>query len=402
MADSPVPDGFLPLPRVAAAELTYERFLTDFALPRKPFILEGVGAEWPAATRWAGGPDAAMSYLLAHEGVNLAHAVTATVRGLAGGSGVEDETTVGGALTKLRSRQPSQQPQDRYYLSAWDYVRGGSEALQRDFDVPAHFDRAPRWLAEHAVLGCAATDMRWLYIGEAGTGSQTHVDTNLSSAWLWVAQGRKEWVCAHGGDHALVSAPEGAVETPAGPPCSEAGAPLPDLFAPDLFERHPRLRRARLFFGVQRPGDVCFNPSGCVHAVRNTEFTFSLTHNFVDATNLADAARDAVVQIGAELLPMVRSLGPKRVVRTLAESLGVPKGALRRTLRDLPHLLADEAVADVVRAASAPRGAETEAEALAVERLLAAHLAGALDAPLRESFGAATRELVEALGLGAE
>jgi hypothetical protein len=37
---------------------------------------------------------------------------------------------------------------------------------------------------------------------------------------------------------------------------------------------------------------VCFNPSRCVHAVRNLgnpgDVVLSLTHNFVDATNLAD------------------------------------------------------------------------------------------------------------------
>ena len=38
----------LPLPRVKASELTYLTFLREFALPGKPFILEGVGDDWPA------------------------------------------------------------------------------------------------------------------------------------------------------------------------------------------------------------------------------------------------------------------------------------------------------------------------------------------------------------------
>ena len=43
----------LPLPRVKASELTYLTFLREFALPGKPFILEGVGDDWPARARWA-------------------------------------------------------------------------------------------------------------------------------------------------------------------------------------------------------------------------------------------------------------------------------------------------------------------------------------------------------------
>ena len=38
--------------------------------------------------------------------------------------------------------------------------------LRRDFSVPPLFDRSPRWLAENAVLGCAAVDMKWLYLGQ--------------------------------------------------------------------------------------------------------------------------------------------------------------------------------------------------------------------------------------------
>jgi hypothetical protein len=45
--------------------------------------------------------------------------------------------------------------------------------------------------------------MKWLYIGEPGTGSGTHIDTNNSSAWLWVARGAKRWRCVHGGDFPL-------------------------------------------------------------------------------------------------------------------------------------------------------------------------------------------------------
>lgn len=116
------------------------------------------------------------------------------------------------------------------------------------------------------------------------------MDTNNSSAWLWVARGEKEWRCVHGDDCALLYAAGNADGRG-----REHGAGLPDLFALSdgnpreraaELARFPGLARARLFRGVQRAGDICFNPACCIHAVHNTTLTVSLTHNFVDASNL--------------------------------------------------------------------------------------------------------------------
>ena len=157
---------YLPLPRVDASDLSYERFLREFALPRQPFILTGVGEDWPARSLWR-----SLEYFLSHGEVDAEHEVTVGV-----GDG-ERDMSVGAALSKMSARQ--QQPADEssapLYLSAWDYLRGGSGALQRDFSVPTFFERSPDWLASHVVLGNAKMDLRWLYIGEAGSSSPTHV-----------------------------------------------------------------------------------------------------------------------------------------------------------------------------------------------------------------------------------
>ena len=172
-----LPNHRLPLPREHVSRLTYERFLREYALPRLPCIIEGVGSDWRALDRWRS-PD----YFLEHEGVDLEHVCSVSV------GGKEREMTVGDALRSMHERADADAPT---YLSGWDYVRGGSRALADDFEVPGLFERTPAWLARHAIFGNADADMRWLYIGEAGTGSPTHVDTNLSSAWLWVASGEK-------------------------------------------------------------------------------------------------------------------------------------------------------------------------------------------------------------------
>jgi hypothetical protein len=55
-----------------------------------------------------------------------------------------------------------------------------------------------------------------------------------------------------------------------------------------------RVAHPSILLGACPAGDVCYNPSRCVHAVRNTRLTVSLTHNYVDASNLADVLTDAV------------------------------------------------------------------------------------------------------------
>ncbi len=67
---------------------------------------------------------------------------------------------------------------------------------------------------------------------------------------------------------------------------------LPDLFDLNL-KAFPQLRKARLYKGTQNEGDICFNPSKCIHAVVNLEDTVSLTHNFVGPSNICHAVEDA-------------------------------------------------------------------------------------------------------------
>jgi hypothetical protein len=209
-----------PLPRVHVKDLPYERFLREFALPRQPFILEGASTGWAAAACWRD-----PLYFLQDGRANPNHKVSFTTSKAPFKPDEErvKRLSVAAALRRLRvpppaeinekeQQQQQQQQQQQHgeeestevpppsprYIKTWDYVRGGSGALQQDFEVPMLFDRAPARLSAEPVLGCSATDMKWLYIGEAGTGSGTHIDTNNSSAWLWVARGTKRWRCEPG------------------------------------------------------------------------------------------------------------------------------------------------------------------------------------------------------------
>jgi hypothetical protein len=127
-------------------------------------------------------------------------------------------------------------------------------------------------------------------------------------------------------------------------------------------------------------------------------FFRQLTHNFIDATNLADAIADATHSLRTDLLPMVAALKPKKVLRTLVKSLHVSKERLICTLLELPELLGQEQLDAVLDAASAPEADGAARDA--VRELLEAHLAESLPA-VRGPFAEIASELCEALGLEA-
>ena len=194
----------------------------------------------------------------------------------------------------------------------------------------------------------------------------------MTSAWLWCAAGEKEWRCVHAQDSDALLATNALSGRAAlggggggdGSDDDEEEAPVPDLFRPDL-QRFPRLAAARVYAGVQRAGDVCFNPSGCLHAVRNNAFTVSLTHNYVDASNLGAVLADGARSLTSELLPMARALGPKKFLKTLRKSLGggLKASELEALLRALPRLARDAAVAEAMDAAVRPESGVDAAEA---------------------------------------
>ena len=125
---------------------------------------------------------------------------------------------------------------------------------------------------------------------------------------------------------------------------------------------------------------------------------WQLTHNFIDATNLADALADATHSLRTDLLPMVAALKPKKVLRTLVKSLHVSKERLIRTLLELPDLLDQQRLDALLDAACAPEADGAARDA--VRELLEAHLADTLPA-VRGPFAEIARELCEALGLDA-
>eukprot|EP01064_Diplonema_japonicum_P024200 TRINITY_DN34703_c0_g1_i1.p1 TRINITY_DN34703_c0_g1~~TRINITY_DN34703_c0_g1_i1.p1 ORF type:complete len:272 (+),score=32.27 TRINITY_DN34703_c0_g1_i1:31-846(+) len=115
----------------------------------------------------------------------------------------------------------------------------------------------------------------WLYVGQWGSGSKPHIDILNSSAWLTVVTGEKKWLLIHGSDYASCTSVD------------DEGSPVyPDLFQAYSGKDVPAcLEKATVYEYTQKPGTSIFVPPKCIHAVRNENFSISLTHNFVDRVN---------------------------------------------------------------------------------------------------------------------
>jgi hypothetical protein len=146
---------------------------------------------------------------------------------------------------------------DGWYLADWKLV-GKIAELRRDYEVPAVFrcwtERLPRE---------QNPELRWLYIGPAGSGKPLHRDVMSTAAWNAVISGRKRWRFYPPEQNAALY--DGAV----------------DVFAPDA-AKHPLFARATALEFEQGPSDLVYTPSGWWHQVENLEACISVTENFIN------------------------------------------------------------------------------------------------------------------------
>lgn len=325
---------WLPIDRVRAEDLTYERFLREYALPGKPFIVSGAGDSWRAMHTWS------LAYFASEEAGLDQQQLVPTFRGL-GELSSRKVRPLGEVLADMQQRQ-QQGPQDApIYIRDWEYT--AVQSLVDDLGVPHWFDRAPAAL-HNSTFGTEGPPhkWRWLYIGEAGSGSATHTDPLDSAAWLFCVRGQKRWRAVHAEDFAMVS--------------RLGGEDLPDLFHPNT-DKFPGMREARLYEGYQEAGDVMFNPSLCVHAIVNTAPSMSVTHNYVDATNLPIVLHTLAKKISEQILILAHSAMQPEHVQTVFDTISA----------EVTLLTADDTVAAALETAS-------EGQSEVVRGLLEGHL----------------------------
>jgi hypothetical protein len=153
----------------------------------------------------------------------------------------------------------------RHNIVDWNFVYTNPELL-KDYVVPDFFSTD---LSTH--FGLDEHTFKWIYFGEQGTGTNTHVDVLHSSAWLFLSKGKKQWRFVDKDCKDLFI-------------CDDQRA---DLFDFDL-QKYPKANSISGYELIQLPGEIVWTPPKCLHGVRNLEPSIALTHNYVDLTNLAE------------------------------------------------------------------------------------------------------------------
>ena len=185
-----------PIPRVDGATLSLESFLRRFALPGLPVIIFGLGDRWPAMQHWRS------LQQLAARGLDLKEIVQVQV-----GEGGVSTMPLGKFLDLLVERDaaaaaaappdddgprqqkrrrtepstasasPSDLPPGKLYLRNWRFHERNPHLLA-DFTTPGLFSLD---FGEQAGL-VSPHSFTWLYVGESGSATPTHVDVMNSSA----------------------------------------------------------------------------------------------------------------------------------------------------------------------------------------------------------------------------
>ncbi|CAE7031989.1 psr-1, partial [Symbiodinium sp. CCMP2456] len=221
------------------------------------------------------------------------------------------------ALRLLRSREEMGSLADDglcLYIGAWEYdaddwTAGGaawSQGLSQDLKpgVPFAQCMVKEELGERHEL---VRSLRWLYIGEVGSGTSAHADPLASHGWMWLAAGRKDWRFvnwkARGARQRCEAVPEGA------PKDLFESSSCPELAS--WLQKNEAAHEA--WFGELNTGELIFVPSAILHSVRNrgTRSSIAVSHNFVDST-CVDAVLECLQQALSMLLEEAPQLGTQQ------------------------------------------------------------------------------------------
>lgn len=216
------------------------------------------------------------------------------------------------------------------YLKDLQFCRGLS------FTSPRLFDD---WLGEcydarRAAEGTGGElpDLRFVYLGPAGTLTPLHSDVWGTHSWSSNLCGVKRWhFVAPWEAHKLYDRWGG-----------RNASSFDD--SPFLF---PALRSARFVEVMQHAGEIMFVPSGWFHIVRNETACLSVNANWANASNmmhLVAHARSECVESpqGPPLTPLLYtylSFAAERALRCGAATDAVAEGMRRLTLTRIAHAL---------------------------------------------------------------
>ena len=247
-----------PVPRKSILDLDYQTFLTQHVIPGIPLVLTDIELS-DNFRQWS------FEYFL--QKINRQHAIQINVFSQLFKHSTARLRTVGLwdmlSLMRQRSLATLTEQDERYNIVDWGFRVSNPELVA---DIPVHpffnMDISPLFTGDE-------NSFKWIYFGEPGTGSATHIDVMNSSAWLLLATGQKNWRMVHSDHYDR---------------CHSRGG-MVDLFDVDA-EQFPATAGMPVWETEQKPGEIVWTPPRCIHAVRNIEYSIAVTQNYIDLSNL--------------------------------------------------------------------------------------------------------------------
>lgn len=160
-----------------------------------------------------------------------------------------------------------------WYLHDWGLPRSCPEIMgpppYDEFIFPKYF--AGDYFQRMPFVGYQHS---WpsLFVGANGTESKMHIDSGGTNFWMYLLEGEKEWRFYDRHDVLELYPKPGSQHF------------FFDIFRPDS-EDMPLSLNARMYKGIQRPGDLIFIPGGCPHGVRNHDDIIGVSMNYLDVSN---------------------------------------------------------------------------------------------------------------------
>ena len=236
------------------SNLSFQDFMTLYALPQKPVILTDVVSTWPAFSKW-----------------NLDFFASRATDQLYRAESVD--------MTFQKYLDYMNQAKEESPLYLFDkFSLKNDPELSNDYKVPEYFDQDL-----FQVLGQEdRPDYRWIIIGPERSGSTFHIDPNATCAWNAVISGSKKWILTP--PH---QPPPGVFPSKDG---SEVTCPV--SVAEWYLNHYHQLEEAQekgemtVYEAVCKPGEMIFVPAKYWHSVMNLQEGIALTQNFVSSYNL--------------------------------------------------------------------------------------------------------------------
>lgn len=227
----------------SSAKITQEYFNTNYGFPEKPVLFSSAFENWAIKDKWS------LGFLKEN---------------------LSDIESIDGNEQELPQKVMTLAQYLESGLTASYYYKSqrhlGNSHLQTDYEPREIF---PCWYAGNSISK-PKRQLSWLYVGGAGTFTDTHRDLWGTSAWNYLVEGKKLWLIYPKAYINLIKK-------------NKADFSIRNL-EKNLDSKELSSSYLPLYC-IQEAGQLIFVPNHCYHATYNLSLSVSVTENFVNETN---------------------------------------------------------------------------------------------------------------------